>query len=214
VTPRLLALAVVLVLSLARPSSGVASDSSLSGGEAHPRGRFPLALYTAPRDDARLAAAVSRAVRDWNAMFQDTLGLPAFTSAAQPDDAAVVVTFEPTLASRAMGVTYVTADTAGVIQLPVRVVVAEAVARGETARDIVLYQVVAHELGHALGLPHTTDPRSIMCCVAGSIDFGDPRVREAYIDARRHPDLLSVRAEVLTHYRRFWQQRGEKLSHR
>jgi hypothetical protein len=33
------------------------------------------------------------------------------------------------------------------------------------------------------------DPRSLMCCVKGSVDFSDPAAREAYIEARRHPDV-------------------------
>jgi Matrixin len=211
VTVRLFALAVLIVLPLAAPSPGRASDAPLSGAEGHPRARFPLAVYAPPREDAALQAAVTSAVRDWNAIFQAALDLPAFTEVARAEDAVVTVAFEAALTSGAMGVTYVDTDSVGVIRLPVRVVLAEPAARGRTARDVVLYQVVAHELGHALGLPHATDPRSIMCCVDGSIDFTDPRVREAYIEARRHPDLASVRGELVLHYERFWRQRGDDV---
>jgi predicted Zn-dependent protease len=209
VNVRLFALALLIVLPLAAPVAGRASDAPLSGAEGHPRARFPLALYAPPREDAALQAAVTRAVRDWNAIFEVALGLVAFTEVARAEDAAVMVAFEAALTSGAMGVTYVDTDGAGVIRLPVHVVLAEPAARGRTARDVVLYQVVAHELGHALGLPHATDPRSIMCCVDGSIDFKDARVREAYIEARRHPDLASVRGELMLHYERFWRQRGD-----
>jgi hypothetical protein len=90
--------------------------------------------------------------------------------------------------------------------------VVEPSARGQTPAETLLYQVVAHELGHALGLPHTRDPHSLMCCVHGSIDFRDPRVREAYVEARRHPDLRSVSAQLRTHYDRFWSgQAGAKM---
>ena len=69
-----------------------------------------------------------------------------------------------------------------------------------------LYQVVAHELGHALGLPHVRDPRSLMCCVKGSVDFKDPAARDAYIEARRHPDVRSVRAQLGEQYARLWRR--------
>jgi matrixin len=80
------------------------------------------------------------------------------------------------------------------------------VARGQTSRETLLYQVVAHELGHALGLPHVRDPRSLMCCVTGSVDFNDPAAREAYVEARRHPDVRSARAELVEHYARVWRR--------
>jgi hypothetical protein len=38
------------------------------------------------------------------------------------------------------------------------------------------------------------------------VDFNDPVVREAYIEARRHPDLRSVREELIAHYTRFWRR--------
>jgi hypothetical protein len=75
------------------------------------------------------------------------------------------------------------------------------------SRELVLYQVLAHELGHALGLRHAADPASLMCCAAGAVNLRDPVTREAYVAARRHPDVRSVRAQLDEHYRRYWQRR-------
>jgi hypothetical protein len=103
-------------------------------------------------------------------------------------------------------VTYLRTDDTGVIQVPVSITVVEPVARGQTSRETLLYQVLAHELGHALGLPHVRDPRSLMCCEPGAVDFNDPAARAAYVEARRRPDLRSVRTQLSDHYARFWRR--------
>ena len=46
-----------------------------------------------------------------------------------------------------------------------------------------------------------------MCCVSGSIDFNDPVQRNAYVEARRHPELATVRTQLTEHYTRFWRLR-------
>jgi hypothetical protein len=53
-------------------------------------------------------------------------------------------------------------------------------------------------------LEHATDPRSIVCCVKGCVDFDDPVARQAYIAVRRHPDLRSVAPHLRAHCGRFW----------
>lgn len=199
---------IALLLLLALGAGAVASEIGLTGDEGHPRSRFPLDVFAAPLGDVALDAAVRKAVGDWNAVFQEALGVQAFTGVALETDAQVVLGFEARSGSRLMGETrFRGAEEGGVIRLPVSIVIVEPQARGQTGRETLLYQVVAHELGHALGLAHVTDPRSIMCCVHGSIDFNDPAVRRAYVDARRQPDLRSVRAQLAAHYERFWKRR-------
>ena len=197
-------LALALVILVAGAAS--ASDTELSGREGHPRERLPLAVWAESFNDAALDGAVRRALDDWNALARDVLDVPVFVAAPTREAAQITVAVQPPEASKLMGFTELSTDGAGVIALPVRSVVVAPVARGQTSRETLLYQVVAHELGHALGLPHVRDPRSLMCCVKGSVDFNDPAARDAYIEARRHPDVRSVRAQLGEQYARLWRR--------
>jgi hypothetical protein len=190
-----------LVLALA--SGAVASDVDLSRLSGHPRGRLPLSVRVAPSGHASLDTAARAALADWNTVARAALGTPVFTSVDRPD-ADVVVTIETGGLAALMGLAVVDTDTTGVITLPVRVMVAPPRARGETPAEVLFYQVLAHELGHALGLPHVPDASSVMCCPKGAVNFDDPAQRATYIAARRHPDLHSVERQLADHYTRFW----------
>ena len=180
-----------------------AGDTALSGFEGHPRSRFPLTVWAQPSGDTQLDAAVRRAIDDWNALGREALGLDAFAAGAARELARVRIHLEPPTTAGLMGITNLRTDDTGIIEPPVSITVVEPTARGQTSRETLLYQVVAHELGHALGLPHVRDPRSLMCCEPGAVDFNDPAARAAYVEARRNPDLGSVRAQLIGHYARF-----------
>jgi Matrixin len=156
---------------------------------------------------------VGRAVGDWNSLGVEVLGVRVFERVERVEDAQVVVAAEPAAAAASrgnlMGWAEVKAEASGTIVLPIQVKVAEPRARGKVSRDTVLYQVLAHELGHALGLAHVRDPKSIMCCVMGSVDFGDPEIAEAYVQARRHPDVRSVRVQLSEQYATVGKQEGK-----
>ena len=53
---------ILVLLAVVAPWPAVAGDTPLSGFEGHPRSRFPLTVWVQPSGDARLDAAVRRAI--------------------------------------------------------------------------------------------------------------------------------------------------------
>jgi hypothetical protein len=201
--------ALILTVLLAAVGTLQSSDIPAIHGHliGHPRARFPLAVYAQWPGNVAFDSSERRAVAEWNTVFKQAFGLRAFTWTNQQDNADVIIIFrERGQLGHSMGETELDADQRGVIRLPVKITLVQVSSRGSTTASQVFFDIVAHELGHALGLPHINKPSSIMCCDPGAINFADPAARASYLAGRHHPDLRSVIPELQERYHRFWEK--------
>lgn len=162
-------------------------------------------LYTRPRGTTRIFIQSSNAqyknlaVRAFSEWQQAMGSFVMFTYCANPDDAAIVLSFQNKInlpGAEKGGITQPTFDGTNIVKS--KIIISTTNSKGEKLPENVIYHVLLHEIGHSIGIMgHSPDPNDIM--YTGTSVFlphlsarDKNTARALYISYNKKPDAQSV----------------------